>query len=90
MRTCYDVIDEMLGEIPHSNVDLIKALYRDQQDSIYRAPEDMSMWYRVSDTLRWQLALKEVWEWRVLNIFTGICVDNLQWTVKRTNDVLNR
>ena len=51
MRNLINVINEMLSVIPSKEKDLIRTLEDIQDSQRFRAPEDMTGWWEISDKL---------------------------------------
>lgn len=78
-RWCHEVIAEMLTHIPSAQVELIKALEWNAEDSFYKAPEETLQWERTMQTLQKFIpSPTSDWEYKVLSIFTTRPIDELK------------
>ncbi len=82
MRNLVNVINEMVENIPESEIDLIKELERIKSDYIqWTAPESMVRWEEVSYTLQDYLynpkPTKE-WQFKVLSIWSTKSIEEIK------------
>lgn len=90
-RSCYAVIERMLGHVPADNTRLIDALKWHLEDSMYKAPEETIQWERTMSTLQKFIPNpSEDWHFNVLSIFTTKSIEELKLTVKRINELESR
>jgi hypothetical protein len=85
-RNCAKVINEMIGKIPSENVELIKDLHWNLDDSRMKAPEETLQWNRTFGTLIKHLPnpIKD-WEFEIISIFTGVPTDELKAEILNNN-----
>ena len=78
-RDCMVVIEKMMEFIPKEKKELIKDLLWNHDDASYKAPEQQIQWERTRETLVKHIKEpKEDWEFKVLNEFTMIPIDELK------------
>lgn len=69
----------MLEKIPPTEVNFIKDLGWNMEDSFYKPPEETLQWDRTMVTLQKYIHQpKEDWEWEVLSIFTTNTIEELK------------
>ena len=82
MRNLVNVINEMVENIPESEIDLIKELERIKSDQIqWTAPESMVRWEEVSYALQDYLynpkPTKE-WQFKILSIWSTKSIEEVK------------
>jgi len=81
MRSLYEVIDQIIKEIPKKEEGFIISLKSRRESALYTAPEVMSLrWGEVSTILGIYLPKKltEDWHFKVVSIFSTIPEEDLR------------
>lgn len=79
MRSCQEVIRQIIEKIPVEKVDFIKDLEWNFEDAGYKAPEETLQWERTQYTLMKHMPKPILdWEYEILSIFTMRSKEDLQ------------